>query len=345
MTAHQLERCLSGLFPNSKALPFGSSVNGFGGAGCDLDIVFVYDDAEVSTESRLVFQSKGCGGGGIRSQTQRQMELLGDLVQVFLPGCSMVKRILQARVPIVKYTQEITGVDCDLSLTNMCAVYMSELLYLYGELDHRVRPLVFAVKQWAQACGLTSNVPGRWITNFSLALLVLFYFQRVKILPSLDALILAARPEDVKFVDDINCTFLRDVSKLCRSADDSTGSKSIAELLCGFFDFYTKFDFATAGVSICTGSSIIKPDYSPIYIVNPLERSLNVSKNVSPEEVERLRVEVRNALWCLEGGGNLPQLLLKGGTTAPPIQHHHHYQRAMKHSRMVTVKDLFTEQS
>lgn len=32
--------------------------------------------------------------------------------------------------------------------------YMSELLYLYGELDRRVRPLVFTVRRWAKDQGL-----------------------------------------------------------------------------------------------------------------------------------------------------------------------------------------------
>jgi poly(A) RNA polymerase, mitochondrial len=39
LTARQLETTLSGAFPYCKALPFGSSVNSFGKAGCDLDLV------------------------------------------------------------------------------------------------------------------------------------------------------------------------------------------------------------------------------------------------------------------------------------------------------------------
>lgn len=39
LTARQVEMCLLGLFPNAIAYPFGSSVNGFGKMGCDLDLV------------------------------------------------------------------------------------------------------------------------------------------------------------------------------------------------------------------------------------------------------------------------------------------------------------------
>ncbi|KAI4468029.1 poly a polymerase cid pap -related [Holotrichia oblita] len=48
------------------------------------------------------------------------------------------------------------------------------------------------------------------------------------------------------------------------------------------------------------GSAVTKPDHSPLYIVNPLERGLNVSKNVSLEELEKLKMEMRNAAWLLE---------------------------------------------
>lgn len=47
------------------------------------------------------------------------MEAIGDLLQLFLPGCSQVRRILQARVPIIKYYQQLADVECDLSMSNM----------------------------------------------------------------------------------------------------------------------------------------------------------------------------------------------------------------------------------
>lgn len=66
---------------------------------------------------RLMFHSKPAVN--TRSQTQRHIDGLADLVQWFLPGCTDVRRILLARVPIVKYRQELTDIECDLSLTNM----------------------------------------------------------------------------------------------------------------------------------------------------------------------------------------------------------------------------------
>lgn len=70
------------------------------------------------------------------------------------------------------------------------ALKSSELLYIYGAVDPRVRALVFTVRCWARAHSLTSSIPGAWITNFSLTMMVIFFLQRRSppILPTLDYL-------------------------------------------------------------------------------------------------------------------------------------------------------------
>lgn len=70
------------------------------------------------------------------------------------------------------------------------ALKSSELLYIYGALDSRVRALVFSIRCWARAHSLTSSIPGAWITNFSLTMMVIFFLQRRSppILPTLDYL-------------------------------------------------------------------------------------------------------------------------------------------------------------
>lgn len=46
LMAQQIESTLSGLFPKVIALPFGSSVNGYGKIGCDLDLVLRLNEHE-----------------------------------------------------------------------------------------------------------------------------------------------------------------------------------------------------------------------------------------------------------------------------------------------------------
>lgn len=70
------------------------------------------------------------------------------------------------------------------------AIRCSELLYIYGCLDPRVRALVFSLRCWARVHGLTNSVPGTWITNFSLTMMIMFFLQKRSppIIPTLDQL-------------------------------------------------------------------------------------------------------------------------------------------------------------
>lgn len=150
--------------------------------------------------------------------------------------------------------------------------YMSELLYMFGELDQRVRPLTFSIRRWAQACGLTNPSPGRWITNFSLTCLVIFFLQQMKhpILPTINSMMKSATSDDMRLTEDgINCSFGRDFERYgfrCRN------TAKLSELLLQFFEFYSQFDFHNRAVSLNEGRAIAKPDHSALYIVNPLEQ-------------------------------------------------------------------------
>lgn len=337
LTARQIELGLNGLFKNLLAYPFGSSVNGFGRNGCDLDLVLVFPEASAN-ESRLVFHAKACSADD-RLQLQNHIEVIGDLMNCYMPGCAGVKKITQARVPIIKYRQELTLLDCDLSLYNASCLQMSEVLYLLGSLDTRVKELVVTVRMWAKETGLTNPTPGRWISNFSLTLLVLFFLQQpeMKILPALKGLryrqFLMTSQEFKSFAENL----------ASRKADTTWTSE---ELLLKFFQFYAAHDFSSLGLNLLSGKTVIKPDYSAMFIVNPIQPELNVSKNVSPEETERLRAEMRNAAWQLEVSGQCnPQSgeswglckLLEGNLQSQAIAQNFHRGRY----RLVDVKSLF----
>lgn len=304
MVARQLECVFESLYANVAVKPFGSSVNGFGKMGCDLDLVLTNEVTEDMSNSsrRLVYQDKKCDGG--RSPLQRHMQSVGELLELRVPGAERVQKILHARVPIIKFAHEFTDLDCDLCYNNMSGVYMSELLWQYGELDPRVRPLTFAVRRWAKSVGLTNPHPGRWITNFSLTLMVIFFLEQNttsgSVLPSLNELVKRANKDDTRIAEEnLNCTFLRNLNQL-PSHCYSQNKANLESLLLGFFEYYSQFDFEGKAISINEGKPIRKPNALPLYIVNPLEQALNVSRNVSFEECERLKLEVRNAAWQLE---------------------------------------------
>ncbi|KAF5276972.1 hypothetical protein FQA39_LY18526 [Lamprigera yunnana] len=300
LTTRQVELSVAGMFPETIAYPFGSSVNGFGKMGCDLDIVLKLHTNNVINENRLVFHCKTLNSYE-RSVTQKHMEIMGDILKLFLPGCCQIRKILQARVPIIKYYQQFTDVECDLSMSNMSGVCMSDLLYFYGMIDSRVQPLVFVVRKWAQQVGVTSTSPGRWISNFSLTLLVLAFLQKLgtssPILPSINT-ILKQNGDSCKSVSErqFEDSFLQNIN----IPNESQNTDNLETLLQNFFSFYSSFDFTTKAINLNEAIIMTKPEYSPLYIVNPLERGLNVSKNVSLEELQKFKYELRNASWLLE---------------------------------------------
>ncbi|KAK0097515.1 hypothetical protein PV326_001437 [Microctonus aethiopoides] len=299
LTASQLESCFFSMFPNISVLPFGSSVNGFGRKGCDLDLVLSLELNKIeNANSRLVFHTKSAMSEE-RAQTQRSMEVISFIMQHFIPCVTNVRKILHARVPIIKYDHKLTGLECDLSMTNMAAIYMSELLYLYGEINSNVRPLVFTIRQWAASVGITNSLPGHWISNFSLSLMVLFFLQSKKILPSLNSLQNIAQTSDVRITDTcVDCTFVRDITKW--PAINTSDSDSLENLLSDFYHFYANYDFTTKAISLRDGKSIYKPDSSPLYICNPLEKTLNVSKNVNSMEITRFINATQNAMMLMD---------------------------------------------
>ncbi len=186
MACEQVELSISGLFPRAEVLPFGSSVNGFGTANSDLDMIVDLDpESAASGESRLLYQAKRGKSTSRRERVQLYSDHVTNILLYFLPGCQNIRHVRHARVPIVKYEQQLLGVECDLSVGSASGYHMSELLYLYGELDPRVRPLVFVVRKWAREHGLTEEArPTSFFTNFTLTSLVLFFLQaKHKMLP------------------------------------------------------------------------------------------------------------------------------------------------------------------
>ncbi|XP_013135381.1 PREDICTED: poly(A) RNA polymerase, mitochondrial [Papilio polytes] len=256
----------------------------------------------------------------------------------------LIFKSLYANVEVQPFGSSVNGCgrmgcDLDLVLSNVVTEEMS---------DPR-RRLVYQ-ENWASAAGLTSPHPGRWITNFPLTLMVLFFLQQKRktgfVLPPLKVLVDRAGKEDIRIAEEnINCTFLRDLNKLPQE-EYGQCSEDLHTLLLQFFEFYAQFDFQEHAISINRGVPIRKPNALPLYIVNPLDQAMNVSRNVSYEECERLRLEVRNAAWILEEGlegkkgddwGVLRLIERKDSRGLKQLL------RVGNSHRLVSVKDLFRE--
>ena len=90
LACEQVERCLKGLYPNTKIMPFGSSVNSFGKCNSDLDMCILHNQRNLAAEnsvksknnSRLVFHSKRMS----HSNRNVALSYCGFAMQHMLPG-------------------------------------------------------------------------------------------------------------------------------------------------------------------------------------------------------------------------------------------------------------------
>ncbi|XP_067342375.1 poly(A) RNA polymerase, mitochondrial isoform X1 [Channa argus] len=249
-------------FPECTIKPFGSSVNGFGKLGCDLDMFLDLDGIRgwnvKMPKSGLSLEYQMKRANSERAVTQSILSVVGECVDQFGPGCVGVQKILNARCPLVRFAHQPSGFQCDLTANNRVAMKSTELLYLYGELDPRRR-----------------SSP---------------------VIPTLDHLRDLAGPTDKSVIEGNDCTFVSDFSKIQVQSNKET----LEQLLCEFFEFYATFPFSRMSINIRKGKEQNKPEMAPLHIQNPFETSLNVSKNVNVTQLERFVALCQESSWLLQ---------------------------------------------
>lgn len=117
LACQQIEDILSRIYENARGLPFGSSVNGFGRLGSDVDLVFDFQ-TNAEHQSRLFAHPQG-KFSETREMIQFQISFIGQIMDDMLAGVGSVHPILRARVPIVKCKHNFFDLAIDVSVTNM----------------------------------------------------------------------------------------------------------------------------------------------------------------------------------------------------------------------------------
>lgn len=118
LTALQFEEAASAFFSNAKVIPFGSSVNGLGRMQSDVDMVLVSEQSNKNKQP-LQFLTKSTAENRSHNEIKNNLQLLSTIMRNWLPGIDKLEPILNARVPIVKFKQSFTNLDCDLSMANL----------------------------------------------------------------------------------------------------------------------------------------------------------------------------------------------------------------------------------
>lgn len=202
---------------------FGSSVNGCGTRGCDIDIV--------------AYQ-RGCNPADPWS-------VLRKLAQEFTKNdkFSVKEHVFGARVPILKL-RHAGQRDVDLSINNTNPLPNTRLLKAYASLDARVKELGLLIKCWSKNCGLCGAANG-YLSSYSFQLMVIYFLQVADVkLPCLQN-----SCENSFAADDAPDNLLDSVL-----VGGWVFQGNIPDLFHGFFKFYgTKFRWGQEVVSVRIG--------------------------------------------------------------------------------------------
>lgn len=101
-----------------------------------------------------------------------------------------IEPVMRAAVPVVKFVEGHTNIECDISMENKDGVLKSELIAIFTQIDPRFRQLCFLLKAWAKAYNVNDSRKGT-LNSLSIILLAAFHLQTRSpaILPSFSALL------------------------------------------------------------------------------------------------------------------------------------------------------------
>lgn len=248
-------------YPDCDVIVFGSSANGFGFKGCDLDLLFL----PFPDYSNFKFKDKECGVVPkphlIRKGTVSRNMLLDMDERMHLKFVQRITYItkfffekvifIPARCPILNIKLLNSSVSCDFSASNRTVVYNTELLRLFGELDVCVKPLVMVLRYWAKSLGLVSKIT---LSSYCFTLMVIFFLQNTypAILPPVKFLNELAGYS--RIVDGWDTAVCLDTSHIMSYAHENKAS--IGQLFKDFFKFYWEFDFVNNVVSPYYGRAV-----------------------------------------------------------------------------------------
>ncbi|OQR95631.1 Poly(A) polymerase [Thraustotheca clavata] len=215
-------------WPHLYLRAFGSSENGFGCGTSDLDIGLFFEDPNE----------------GITLSWNDRIQILASVGSILTQNTAMELEqfIYSARVPLLKFWDTQYKISIDISVGNPLALNNTQLLKQYGQVDSRVRPLVFAIKHWAKQRRINDASNGS-LSSYAWINMVIFYLQTrtIPIVPCIPT-------------DDTCCLVSGNPLTHLGSQEDSVGA-----LLTGFFHYYAwEFDYKTDVVSIRAGTTLPK---------------------------------------------------------------------------------------
>ncbi|KAG0318005.1 hypothetical protein BGZ99_005925 [Dissophora globulifera] len=206
-------------------------------------------------------------------------------------GMENVVAVPHAMVPIVKFKDPRTNLECDLNTGNNLGVVNSELIRIYTTIDERVKPFLYLVKAICKAQGINNSRDG-YLSSYAITWIGIVFLQQDlqntpststwgwstnALLPKLQQQSFERMKERTLRINHNTKKSLSSTTSLvnssrsnmvhCRYDDNSDGkhtgsglvnTKSLARLLIEFFEFFSRH-FNYKEVSIHAGRAQFLP--------------------------------------------------------------------------------------
>ncbi|GFT94241.1 poly(A) RNA polymerase, mitochondrial [Nephila pilipes] len=217
-----LELIFKPFFSNFKIQMFGSTMNGFGFKGCDIDMTF-----ETSTELKekifyLETPNVPLVSEVIRGKVspkeiselpfKEQLIFLHNVMLEYYKESIEPTIFINAHVPLVRFYHDKYNLKCDLTFKNKVAFANTKLLYLFFKMDKRVPPLLMTLRYWAKHLEITGK--GLSFNTYTISLMVIFFLQNRNppILPRADLIL--SLSDSFKIEDMSDESFLKIAEKI-----------------------------------------------------------------------------------------------------------------------------------
>ncbi|GAB1606566.1 speckle targeted PIP5K1A-regulated poly(A) polymerase-like isoform X2 [Argonauta hians] len=286
-------------FPGCSVSLFGSSVNGFGIRGCDIDVfldlhqTLPKDVPAVDEEPNLKFMKNTAVpmDNFLHLTAYKQVRFLQKILSKHLrDSFGNFFPIPSVQCPIVRFIHRKSNITFDLSLQNKNGLHNTSLLKYYKTYDSRVAPMVCVIRLWAKLQKLAS-IGGTSFSSYSITLLVIFFLQNTQpaVLPSVKHIIDLCTPEEINIVDGCNYSYPK--RPPAEVLPPSENTDNLETLVCKFFDFFLHIDYESTVISTNTAQLLPRstfetdPDLqtfklSSISIQDPYMLATNVAGNV-----------------------------------------------------------------
>lgn len=268
----RLRKVIKAEWPKADIHVYGSAGNGLGLRSADVD-TSLYMPTELPANGS---GENGKTAGAVKNSARAILARLAAIMQK--NRIEVLTTLLDARVPVIKMLDPISGLQVDVCVNNILAVRNTELIKAYVDLDPRFRYLCILVKHWAKKRDLNDAYHGT-LSSYAYTLMVIHYLQTVQppVLPCLQHMVKGKRvrsgatlPKELtdngsnKFY---NTYFDRSVTP---ETWKSKNLSPVHELLLGFFKYYAfSFKNKTDLVSIRLGTkaarSVRKWDEETVY--------------------------------------------------------------------------------